>query len=62
MYARCITQSNPHRYAYTFQTYAFLSRMRAQMRPPTYFSQYNMGPTVAAARAATPDVVAYVTV
>jgi deoxycitidine kinase len=37
--------SEPNRYAYTFQTYAFLSRMRAQMRPPTFFSRYSMGPS-----------------
>ncbi len=25
---------DPHRWAYTFQAYAFLSRIRAQMMPP----------------------------
>ena len=48
--------SEPHRYAYTFQTYAFLSRMRAQMRPPTFFSRYSMGPSMQAATAAASDL------
>jgi len=38
----------PHRWGYTFQSYAFLSRMRAQMQPISYFSnKYAMGPTSA---------------
>lgn len=35
----------PHRWGYTFQSYAFLSRMRAQMQPMSYFNKYSMGPS-----------------
>ena len=33
---------DPKRWGYTFQTYAFLSRMRAQLQPITYFDVHKV--------------------